>query len=58
MFKYKGLDDPSRLLLREISESEVELRMRLDTGLPLGEIHMGVTVEPYSEAKPRPLVSL
>lgn len=32
--------------------------MHLVTSLPLGEIQMGVTVEPYSQANPHPLVSL
>lgn len=57
MLEYRGLNDPSRLLKPEISENEVELRMHLVTGLPIGEIHMGVAVEPYSQANPRPLVS-
>ena len=38
--------DPSRLLNREDSENEIELRMHHVTGLPLGDILMAVTVEP------------
>lgn len=40
MYEYQGLGDPSRLLRRELSESEFEDRLHLLTGLPLGEIHM------------------
>lgn len=31
--------------------------MQLVTGLPVGEIHMGVTVQPYSQANPCASVS-
>lgn len=57
MFEYRGLDDPDRLLRRELFESEVEVRMHLVTGLPPGEIQMGVTFEPFSLAKTQSLVS-
>lgn len=57
MFEYRGLEVANCLLQRETSESEVKGRMHLVTDLPLGEIHMGVTIEPYSQANPRPMVS-
>lgn len=57
MFEYEGLTDPSRLLKQEISEKKVELRMHLVTGLPVGEIHMGVAVQQYSRANSRHPVS-
>jgi hypothetical protein len=52
MFDYKGLDDPDCLLQRELPEGEVKARMHLIIGLPLGAIHMGVTIEPFSRANP------
>jgi hypothetical protein len=57
MFEYRGLRDPSRLLNREDSENEVERCMHHVTGLPLEDILMEVTVEPYCQANPRPGVS-
>lgn len=49
-FEYQGLS-------QEISGADVELRIHLVTGLPLGDIPMGVTVEPYHQGNPRPEVS-
>lgn len=57
MFEYTGLTDPSRLLNWEVTEAGLELRMHLVTSLPLGEIPMGVTMEPYHQATPRSAVS-
>lgn len=55
MFEYSGLTDPTRLLNQEVSEVDVEHRMHLVTGLPLGDIPMGVAVEPYHQANPAPI---
>lgn len=53
MFEYRGLDDPNRLLQRELPKSEVVARTSLATGLSLGDIHMGVTFEPFSLRNPQ-----
>ena len=54
MFEYRVQSDPIRLVNREHSENEIELRMHNVTGLPLGDILMEVTMEPYCQASPRP----
>ena len=54
MFEYRVQSDPIRLVNREHSENEIELRMHNVTGLPLGDILMEVTMQPYCQASPRP----
>lgn len=48
MFENRGLDDPNRLLRRELPKSEVEACTSFVTGLPLGDTQMGVTYESFS----------
>ena len=54
MFEYRVKSYPIRLVNREHSENEKELRMLNLTGLPLGDILMEDTMEPYCQASPRP----
>lgn len=57
MYEYRGRCNPNRLLQREFLKSEVRDRLHLLIRLPLRGVHMGIAIEPYSQANPRPPVS-